>query len=428
MLFVVTLLAHFAAIIAATGTSNCNPLSSSCSPVPALGTDLVESFTEESDRFDVVAVPSGVSYTDDGLELTLKKKGDNPGIRSNFYIMFGRVEVLMKAAPGKGIVSSFFLMSDDLDEIDIELLGADDTQFQSNYFSKGNTETYDRGEYHSTPGSPQDNYFNYTIVWTENEVVWYLEGTPVRTLSSDNKQGFPQSPSYIKAGIWAGGDPSNEPGTIEWAGGSTDYSKAPFTMHIKKLIVDDYSSGDKYEYTDKSGSWKSIKAVNGEINGREGSQADESASSSSSPKSSSSSSSSSSAPSSSSSSSASSSAPSAVSSSPASSSSAAASTVAQSSQHTSPVATSASAGSGSGTTASTLATALTTGSGSGSGSGSQSDSGSANESGSGSGSGSDSGSSASASSSAIPTVSSNDLATATGLSGFLVLVALALNF
>ncbi|KAM3125789.1 hypothetical protein ACQ2H7_000955 [Candidozyma auris] len=270
MLFFLALIANFAAILAATSAS-CNPLSSSCSPDKALGTGLVESFTSESDQFSVVAVPSGVSYTDDGLELTLKKKGDNPGIKSNFYIMFGRVEVIMKAAPGRGIVSSFFMMSDDLDEIDIELLGADDTQFQSNYFSKGNTTTYDRGEYHSTPGSPQDNFFNYTIVWTENECVWYLEGTPVRTLSSDNSQGYPQTPMYIKAGIWAGGDDTNEPGTIEWAGGSTDYSQAPFTMHIKKLVVDDYSTGDKYEYGDKSGSWKSIKAENGEVNGRSGS-------------------------------------------------------------------------------------------------------------------------------------------------------------
>ncbi|PVH18514.1 uncharacterized protein CXQ87_001445 [Candidozyma duobushaemuli] len=401
MLFIIALLAHFAAVLAATASSNCNPLSSSCSPVTALGTSLVEDFHEESDNFDVVAIPSGVSYTDDGLELTLKKKGDNPGIRSTFYIMFGRVEVLMKAAPGKGIVSSFFLMSDDLDEIDIELLGGDDTQVQSNYFSKGDTTTYDRGEYHSTPGSPHENYFNYTIVWTEDEIVWYVEGTPVRTLSSDNSQGFPQSPSYIKAGIWAGGDPTNEEGTIEWAGGSTDYSKAPFTMHIKKLSVDDYSTGDKYEYTDRSGSWKSIKAVNGEINGREGADGDDDGSSSTSASSSSSTS-----PSSTSSSS---SVSTTSSSSTASSSSKA---VASNSPTTSSNPTTSA---GSESAASTLTTS-TTSAESGSGSGSDSNSNTSSSE------------SAASSESSVPTVSSHDGSAVACLSSLLVLVAVALNF
>lgn len=410
MLYIIALLAHFAAVLAATGSSNCNPLSSSCSPVTALGTSLVEEFHEESDKFDVVAIPSGVSYTDDGLELTLKKKGDNPGIRLTFYIMFGRVEVLMKAAPGKGIVLSFFLMSDDLDEIDIELLGGDDTQFQSNYFSKGDTTTYDRGRYHLTPGLPHDNYFNYTIDWTENEIVWYLEGTPVRTLSSDNSEGFPQSPLYIKAGIWAGGDPSNEEGTIEWAGGLTDYSEAPFTMHIKKLLVDDYSTGDKYEYTDRSGSWQSIKAVNGKINGREGAHDDDDGSSSS-QSSSSSSSSTSASSSSSSSSSTSSQSSSSTSSSPSTTSSSSKAVTSNSPTTSSNPTTSA----GSESAASTLTTST-----------------SSAQSGAGSGSGSDSNSntslSESASSLGVPTVSSHDGSTVAGLSSLLVLAAVALNF
>jgi beta-glucanase (GH16 family) len=62
-------------------------------------------------------------------------------------------------------------------------------------------------------------------------------------------------------GIWAGGDSGNSPGTIEWAGGLTNYSQGPYTMYVQSAQVNDYSTGSAYEYTDKSGSWQSIKTI-----------------------------------------------------------------------------------------------------------------------------------------------------------------------
>lgn len=277
----------------------CNPLSATtCSAETALATDIHVDFKEQSDYFKERSTKSGIHYGDDGLTLTLSKRLDNPSLMSDFYIMFGRVEVSLKAGNGKGIVSSFYLQSNDLDEIDIELIGGDTTQWQSNYFVKGNTETYDRGEFHNTDNPPQDDYHNYTIDWTNERIIWYFDGSPVRTLSNDSSQGFPQSPMYLMTGIWAGGDPSNQPGTIEWAGGETDYSQAPFSMHINDLLISDYSSGKSYSYTDQSGKWSSIKAEDGKVLGRlaeaEEAEVDSSSPSSSSEESSSSSSSSSS--------------------------------------------------------------------------------------------------------------------------------------
>lgn len=259
-----------AATTASSTTKVCNPLSSSeCRADKALATDLSEDFSSNSTQFEITSTESGVSFDEDGLSLTIAKKLDNPALKSKFYIMFGRVEIHMKAANGTGIVSDFYLQSDDLDEIDIEFLGGDDTQFQSNYFSKGDTTSYDRGEYHTVLGdSPQSGFHNYTIDWTEEKCVWYLDGEAVRTLKNSSSQGYPQSPMYLMAGSWAGGDSTNEAGTIEWAGGKTDYSEAPFTMTIKKLIVNDYSIGKEYSYSDQSGDWSSIEAKNGKVNGR----------------------------------------------------------------------------------------------------------------------------------------------------------------
>ena len=181
--------------------------------------------------------------------------------------MFGKVEVELKAANGTGIVSSVVLLSDDKDEIDIELLGGDKTQFQTNYFSKGNTATYNRGQFEGVY-APQDVFHNYTVDWAVDKLTWYLDGSPVRVLENTTSQGYPQTPMVLKMGIWAGGDPSNAPGTIEWAGGLTDYNDAPFTMYVRRVIVTDYSTGKQYSYSNKSGSWESIVAEDGEINGR----------------------------------------------------------------------------------------------------------------------------------------------------------------
>lgn len=64
-------------------------------------------------------------------------------------------------------------------------------------------------------------------------------------------------------GIWAGGDPTNNEGTIEWAGGQTDYSQAPFTMYVKSVDIVNYNPATSYSYTDRSGSMESIQISGG---------------------------------------------------------------------------------------------------------------------------------------------------------------------
>lgn len=261
-------LVGLSALLMGVSADTCNPLKqTNCPADPALSGSISEDFSSESKYFVDLKNAGTVSYSSDGLALTLAKRFDNPSLKSNFYIMYGKTEVILKAGKGQGIISSFYLQSDDLDEIDLEWVGGDGTQFQSNYFSKGNTATYDRGEFH-TVAAPQEQYHNYTIDWTKEQLVWYLDGQVVRVLANTTSEGYPQTPMYIMMGIWAGGDPSNAPGTIEWAGGLTDYSQAPFTMNIKNVVVTDYSTGKQYSYSDQSGSWQSIKAEDGQVYGR----------------------------------------------------------------------------------------------------------------------------------------------------------------
>jgi beta-glucanase (GH16 family) len=197
------------------------------------------------------------------------KRFDAPSISSDFYILFGRVEVVMKAAPGVGIISSAVLMSDDQDEIDWEFSGNDfnmgSGNVQTNYFGKGIEGNFDRGTYPSV-SSPQTEFHNYALEWSAEELIWSIDGVAVRVLPNDNATSgsyqYPQSPMKVELGLWDGGDPSNDGGTIEWAGGYTNFSDAPFTMYVKSVTVTNANpcSGG-YQYTDMSGSYQSIECV-----------------------------------------------------------------------------------------------------------------------------------------------------------------------
>lgn len=51
---------------------------------------------------------------------------------------------------------------------------------------------------------------------------------------------------------------------IEWAGGEVDYSQGPFTMTVRSMYIEDFTSGSVYSYGDTSGRWQSIKVESGE--------------------------------------------------------------------------------------------------------------------------------------------------------------------
>ncbi|KAF1939867.1 extracellular cell wall glucanase Crf1/allergen Asp F9 [Clathrospora elynae] len=243
--------------------SNCNPtLRSDCPPDSALGRTVNIDFQSSSDSFTPQGNPT---YDSNGVSFTVAKSGDSPQLTSKWYLMFGKVEIDVQAAPGAGIVSSFVLQSDTLDEIDWEWLGADADEVQSNYFGKGQTTDYNRGAFHADPGS-QTSFKKYAIEWTPKQIVWQIDGVTVRTLEPANANGqYPQTPMQVKFGAWSGGDSANPAGTISWSRGPTDYSKGPYSMKVRSLMVQDYSTGTQYVYGDQTGTWGSIKSVGGTV-------------------------------------------------------------------------------------------------------------------------------------------------------------------
>ncbi|KAK4042388.1 glycoside hydrolase [Parachaetomium inaequale] len=281
-----TTVALAASLVSAQTFTECDPTKRDGCPNPkAVGSKVVDiDFRKGANSFFKLADGTSLDYDKSlGAVFSIKSEGNAPTIMSSKYIFFGQVDVTVRAARGVGVVTSFVLQSDDLDEIDWEWLGGDAVQVQTNYFSKGCTEVYDRGGF-SPVADPINQFHTYTIKWTKDQLDWIIDGAVVRTLKNTGVEGcsgFPQSPMQIKLGTWVAGNPDAPPGTIEWAGGLTNFADAPFDGYYQSLRIQDYMGGNgakeatEYQYSDRTGKWQSIKVVNN------GEEADTSSSSSS---------------------------------------------------------------------------------------------------------------------------------------------------
>lgn len=246
--------------------TDCNPLQKTCPSDPGIisptsNTDFTQGHSGWS------TTNGGVTYGSDGAVFTITGDGQAPTMQSDNYLFFGRVDVTLQSAPGVGIISSVVLESDDLDEIDWEFLGGDASHVQSNFFGKGDTSSYDRVTYVPTSDT-QVKAHTYSIDWTAERIQWLIDGILVRTLPySDPLAGggrlYPQTPMRVKIGNWVGGGANDAPGTVEWAGGKTDFSQAPFVMTVKSVAITNYNPASSYSYSDNSGSWQSINVANG---------------------------------------------------------------------------------------------------------------------------------------------------------------------
>ena len=256
------LLAALVAPAAAQTFTDCNPMNKTCPENPALGTNHTWNLgnsTFDTDSWKELA--RSIDYENGQSNFVITKAGESAAVQSTFYIFWGSVSVVTKASKGRGIISSIMLQSDDLDEIDWEWIGNNNTHVQTNYFGKGNTGNFDR-MIAAPVSNPQDEFHNYTTVWSEKQLEWWIDDNKVRVLTYEKSEGagkfYPQTPVHVNVGIWPAGD-SDQPGMVEWAGGKPDYAEEPFTMGVRSVFVQDGTKdASSYAYSDNSGSFESI--------------------------------------------------------------------------------------------------------------------------------------------------------------------------
>ncbi|GAB2292319.1 hypothetical protein Dimus_026566 [Dionaea muscipula] len=173
---------------------------------------------------------------EDDCELMLHKHGGS-GITSKASFLYGSISMGIKLVPGNsaGTVTAFYLSSFGKrhDEIDFEFLGTVPGQpyiIHTNIFTQGLGK---REQQFRVWFDPTQDYHNYTIFWNPLQVVWFVDGTPIRVFRNynDPEINFPDSQAMRAfASLWNADQWATQGGRVK-----TDWNLAPFAARFQNF-------------------------------------------------------------------------------------------------------------------------------------------------------------------------------------------------
>jgi GR25 family glycosyltransferase involved in LPS biosynthesis len=197
-------------------------------PVPAVGPPIAEDrMTEPSEEFPCLvetfpgnlALFTGESleYGAQGARLVIEpvdgvqrryRSGAFASVRSFGH---GRFEAEIRAAPGSGLITGFFLRRDaPLQEIDIEFPGSDPWRMLANvYFNPGDEGTEMGFGYRGSPlwielgFDASASFHQYAIDWGPDRVIWLVDGKVVHERGGWDPTPVPHLNMRLHANLWA---------------------------------------------------------------------------------------------------------------------------------------------------------------------------------------------------------------------------------
>ncbi|KAJ4316664.1 putative glycosidase CRH2 [Neodidymelliopsis sp. IMI 364377] len=250
----------------------------------------IDKYLGDSSKIDWQSQGMPAIYTDPSSGkkstlLTMAQGTVGTLLASTHYVWYGKICSKLSTAQGKGVVTAFILMSDVKDEIDFEWIGIDTGHVQSNFYSQGVT-VYTNGKNLTVPGgNTVANMHEYCIDWQEDSLTWSIDGNDQRTLNrkdtwnaTSGRFDYPQTPARIMLSLWPAGLPTNEKGTVDWAGGEIDWN-SPYMQNgyyyarFQEVTVDCYdppsgikADGSKsYKYTDAAGTNNTVAITNDQV-------------------------------------------------------------------------------------------------------------------------------------------------------------------
>ncbi|XP_066394245.1 probable xyloglucan endotransglucosylase/hydrolase protein 28 [Miscanthus floridulus] len=165
---------------------------------------------------------------------------------------FFSAAIKLPADYAAGVVVAFYLSNGDVyekthDELDFEFLGnvrGREWRVQTNVYGNGSTHA-GREERYDLPFDPTDDFHHYSILWTRDRIIFYVDETPIREVVRTAAMGaaFPSKPMSLYATMWDGS---------AWAtlGGRyrVNYKYAPFVAEFADLAI----QGCAVDPTDRS--------------------------------------------------------------------------------------------------------------------------------------------------------------------------------
>lgn len=152
-------------------------------------------------------------------------------------VTHGRVQAEIRAAPGSGIVTGFFLhRAAPRQEIDIEFVGSDPRRMLTNvFFNPGDEGAAMSFGYRGSPCwvdlgfDATEDVHEYAIDWRPGHVTWLVDGEIVHERASWDPTPIPHLAMHVHANVWA-------PRSQELAGRMNDLT-LPATATFRNLAV-----------------------------------------------------------------------------------------------------------------------------------------------------------------------------------------------
>jgi GR25 family glycosyltransferase involved in LPS biosynthesis len=209
-------------------TSGWQPALHATLPAPVAGQPIVEArMTEASTEFPglIETFPGNLAsfahenleHSDEGARLTIEavagglrpyRSGAFASVRSFGH---GRFEAEIRAAPGSGLVTGFFLhRATPLQEIDIEFPGSDPGRMLANvYFNPGDDGTAMSFGYRGSPCwidlgfDASAGFHRYAIDWRPGRMTWLVDGRVVHERLGWDPTPIPHLAMRVHANVWA---------------------------------------------------------------------------------------------------------------------------------------------------------------------------------------------------------------------------------
>ncbi|KAI1454886.1 hypothetical protein F4805DRAFT_297333 [Annulohypoxylon moriforme] len=234
----------------------------------------VGKYLGDSSKADWVAQGTPLAHSGNVL-LTMPENSAGTVLASTVYMWYGNVKAKIKTGKDAGVVTAFILLSDVKDEIDFEWVGTELDIAQTNYYFQGIPD-YTHSTNITGVSNTNDNFHEYEIRWTPDQIQWLVDGKVGRTQlksstwnATANQWDFPQTPARVQLSIWPGGSDKNAKGTVDWAGGPIDWNSADikkdgyYYATVGEVSIECYKT-DKAPGTNsgKSYTYNNAKATN----------------------------------------------------------------------------------------------------------------------------------------------------------------------
>ncbi|MCD7449244.1 putative xyloglucan endotransglucosylase/hydrolase protein 27 [Datura stramonium] len=122
------------------------------------------------------------------------------------------------------------------DEIDFEFLGnirAKNWRIQTNIYGNGSTNV-GREERYGLWFDPTEDFHQYSILWTDSQIIFYVDNVPIREFKRTQAMGgdFPSKPMSLYATIWDGSSWATNGGKYK-----VNYKYAPYVAKFSEFVL-----------------------------------------------------------------------------------------------------------------------------------------------------------------------------------------------